>query len=964
MFAVSSDVFCAPEETPEASLDCKIANFYKYREDNKPGREILVTCKGKMPLQNGKLEILVNGKKEIHSVKSNGSNPISVLLPENVALSEDAKVKINLIPENSSILSQEIVVPQLRYWNVYIYPHSHVDIGYTNTQSNVEIIHKRNLESAIQLAEKTKDYPEGAKFVWNPEVTWPIERYMATEPREKCDKLIQAIARGQIAVDAGYVNTNTSAASEEELFELFRYGKKLEQQTGKKVETMVQIDIPGVSWGVVPAASHMGIKYCLVLFNGSDRTGLSHEINFMPFWWESIDGKSKILFLQPGDYTPGAKIKGHMFWPKMAGQTDPEKLLKIVQTDNPRSNFIDSYLDSKLPELEKSGDYPYDIFPMSWCMADNTPVDVDLPEAVKSWNAEYAYPKLRICSGTDIMRAFDKKYGDRIPVMKGDFTEYWTDGLGSHAAYPGRNREVKEHLLQSETLWSILNPGKPVSRKNVEEIWRNIILGTEHTWAYMRPDQQPICDEILGKKLDYFKTAERLCTSWRDDVIKDIHRPSGTICVFNTLSWKRSGIVKISPEESGEYTSVVDTENGRETVCQKLSNGDLAFLAQDIPPLGAKKFRLEKKQGPSSPIEKQTPHILDNGSLVVKLNPETGDVDSLVYEGEEFVDNHSKTAVNSYRYLRGEDNSDQAVRDHDIKIKAKEQGPLINTLLVESQAEGCHSLSREISVVKGMPFVYFCNTVDKVATTAKEGIHFGFGFNIPAPKVRVDIPWGIMELEKDQLAAANRNWIALQRWLNISNENKNITWCSLNAPVFESGDMTANILGGAFGSDKWLRKLNPSPVIYSWALNNHWHTNFPLSQEGKIKFEYRALPAKGAYDPVKSNRFGMEQFQPLIAVPVDKNYEYSQNLALSGDEAVMISVVKTINNGTSQIIRLRSVSDKESRVKLRWKTNPPRQVTLCTFNEEAGKTGIPTEDIAIPAQGFVTLRADWQPTEK
>ncbi len=31
---------------------------------------------------------------------------------------------------------------------------------------------------------------------------------------------------------------------------------------------------------------------------------------------------------------------------------------------------------------------------MTWCMADNTPVDADLPDAVKSWNEEYAYPHL------------------------------------------------------------------------------------------------------------------------------------------------------------------------------------------------------------------------------------------------------------------------------------------------------------------------------------------------------------------------------------------------------------------------------------------------------------------------------------------------------------------------------------------------------------------------------------------
>lgn len=70
---------------------------------------------------------------------------------------------------------------------------------------------------------------------------------------------------------------------------------------------------------------------------------------------------------------------------------------------------------------------------MTWCMADNTPIDADLPDAVKSWNEEYAYPHIKICTATEIMQTFEKRWGDKLPELKGDFTEYWTDGLGSSA---------------------------------------------------------------------------------------------------------------------------------------------------------------------------------------------------------------------------------------------------------------------------------------------------------------------------------------------------------------------------------------------------------------------------------------------------------------------------------------------------------------------------------------------------
>lgn len=199
----------------------------------------------------------------------------------------------------------------------------------------------------------------------------------------------------------------------------------------------------------------------------------------------------------------------------------------------------------------------------------------------------------------------------------------------------------------------------------------------------------------------------------------------------------------------------------------------------------------------------------------------------------------------------------------------------------------------------------------------------------------------------------------MQRWLNLSDNEKNVTWCSLNACAFEVGEMSANILGGAFKSPEWIRKIKPSSTIYSWALNNHWHTNFALSQDGSIKFEYRVQPAKGAYKAADANRFGMEQIRPMIAVPVDQQFTYSPNMKLSGDESVVVSMIKTIEEGKSQIVRLRSVSDNDQVVFLAWDTKKPRRVSLCKSGEEPGSEQIADGKIRVPAMGFATVRLDW-----
>ena len=83
------------------------------------------------------------------------------------------------------------------------------------------------------------------------EVTWPIERLWISEP-EKRDEVIAAIRRGDLCVDASYVNLNTSICSDEELFHVFKFSRELQRLSGVPADVFQQFDIPGISWGLVP----------------------------------------------------------------------------------------------------------------------------------------------------------------------------------------------------------------------------------------------------------------------------------------------------------------------------------------------------------------------------------------------------------------------------------------------------------------------------------------------------------------------------------------------------------------------------------------------------------------------------------------------------------------------------------------------------------------------------------------
>ena len=169
--------------------------------------------------------------------------------------------------------------------------------------------------------------------------------------------------------------------------------------------------------------------------------------------------------------------------------------------------------------------------------------------------------------------------------------------------------------------------------------------------------------------------------------------------------------------------------------------------------------------------------------------------------------------------------------------------------------------------------------------------------------------------------------------------------------------MTANIIGGATNSPEWIRKNEPSATVYSWALNNHWHTNFPLSQEGKIQFRYRILPHNAKYDAASANRFGLEQSQPLIETPLKFAINQKPILEYKGTPLVSVSILKTSTDGKVTQIRLRSVSDKDEQVSLIWPDRKPKTIQISDGTENPGKDQV--GEVIVPAMGITILNVIW-----
>jgi hypothetical protein len=122
-------------------------------------------------------------------------------------------------------------------------------------------------------------------------------------------------------------------------------------------------------------------------------------------------------------------------------------------------------------------------------------------------------------------------------------------------------------------------------------------------------------------------------------------------------------------------------------------------------------------------------------------------------------------------------------------------------------------------------------------------VHFAFPFSVPGAQMRMDVPWAVVTPEKDQISGACKNWFTVQRWVDISNAERGVTWSPIDAPLVEVGGITATLIGSQTNPDVWQKHVDPSATtLLSWTMNNYWHTNYRATQEGRVAFRYAIRP--------------------------------------------------------------------------------------------------------------------------
>ena len=863
-----------------------------------------------------------------------GSHWVEIAVP---SVEQPRIVTIALL-QNGAVLDQmETTLRPVRKWELHILHHTHLDIGYTHVQTEVMTRQWEHLEKAIELARATQDYPEGARFKWLPEGLWAIDGYLEQASDDQKQALLDAVRNGWVGLDALYGHELTALCRPEELLELTYCARNLAQTYGLTIDTAMITDVPGYTWGIVPVLAQSGVRYLGAGPNRGHRIGYTlSEWGDKPCYWVSPSGRERILFWVAGE--------GYSLF--------HGTLMRDA-----------SLLLSELRRLEEKN-YPYDITYVRYSIGgDNGPPDDGLSDFVRDWNAKYAYPKLIISTQLELFEAFEARYGGQLSEIRGDFTPYWEDGAASSARETAINRASAERLVQANALWAMLREPSDYPAQRFHGAWRDVVLYDEHTWGAHNSISEPESDfarQQWAIKQSFALEGERKSKELLKEALQTVNTASETVetvRVFNTCSWERTGLVTLPAAGLPDGELLAFAGEREITHSQRLSTGEFAFIAREVPPFGSRDYRIEKARDHSVKhnmrIEGST---LQNRELTLTLDAETGTITSLRRTlgrfQEECVDTSAEAGLGAYIYVEGRDPANRAPSGP-ATVTVKENGPVMVSLLIESTAPGCRGLTREVRLIQDLACAELMVTMDREKVYNQEAVHLAFPFNIPSPVIRIDTPWAPVEVEKDQLKGACKNYLTVQRWVDVSNDDFGITLAPVDAPLIEIGALTNDprVVG-------WRETIEPSSLIYSYAMNNYWETNYKAEQEGSATFRYAILPHDGSFEEALVSRFGMEASQPLVAVPVATGGSAGDSFLRIEPDNVLVTTLKPGDDGSGWLMRLYGASGHSQQTRLGGTITARGRACLSDLNETAHAPIAGA--VEVPSRGMTTVRIDQQ----
>jgi len=808
-----------------------------------------------------------------------------------------------------------LVLDPAKKWTVFLVPHTHLDVGYTDYQPKVAELQSRTLDEAIQMIH---DHPN---FRFSPDGYWCVRQFLSGRSEEAQKQLFQMVRDKKIFVPTVEASLLTGFASLEALLRSLYPAFEFNRKHGGDPDYVDITDVPSYSWSYASIMAAAGLKYFVA---GSDNSrgpillqGHLHEKS--PFWWEGPDG-GRILMWYSLDFVQVETLFGMP--PQIAAGHDSLPL------------FLQAY---SRPEYTSDGVLLYGT------QHENTDLFPQQASLAEEWNKIYAYPHLRYSGFAEAVGYIGQQFGDAIPVVRGDGGPYWEDGIASTARSAALERETEQRALAAEkfsTISSLVDPRLHPDAEALKRLWENIVLYEEHTWGADRSVSNPKSQETVeqwsikeGFARDAKKDVDYVLRRGLVALADSIYDPKGTLLVFNPLSWRRSNLVEVELDGGLE---LVDLTTNRTVPYEALSTGPayrhVRFLAEDVPSVGYKAYALREAKAALPAPHAAAEGAIENQYYRVVVDPESGAVKSIFDKelNKELVNVSSPYTFDQYLYVTGADKTPNRLLEYssvspvpELSIHAAGGGRLLSVTQepfgtvarLESSDVNTPRIETEIILPDGQKKIEFINRVHKTEVYTKEAVYFVFPFSMDHPQFRYEIQNGFVDPAHDQMPGAGKEWFSVQHWVAAEQGGATAALVPVDASLVTFGDIVRGTWPQEFGQR--------TGTIFSYVMNNYWGTNYAAGQGGDFTFRY-VLTSGSSLQPAALSRLGREEMAPLEvnqitsqdkAINSPRPLDSIQGSFLHVDQPdVELVTWKMAEDGEGTILRFLEMCGKESTV--------------------------------------------------
>ncbi|MGA7706584.1 MAG: polysaccharide lyase family protein, partial [Acidobacteriaceae bacterium] len=290
-------------------------------------------------------------------------------------------------------------------WTLFLVPHIHLDVGYSDYQGKVAAIHSRVIDEAMQLIAQHPD------FRFSLDGYWPLQQYFQTRTPAEKQRAISAIEKQQLYLPAQYANLLTGFPTAETLIRSLYASANFSRKFDTPFNYANITDVPSFSWSYASILASAGVHE---LFSGSNNYRApvllqGHLNEDSPFWWQGPDGQKVLLW-----YSRHYMQMQFMFGLPPLLSTGHDTLPLFLQMYQHPSYHADATILFGT-QVENT-----DLFPQQATLA-------------QQWDSVYAYPHIQYSGFHAALDNIAKQFGNDIPTVSGDGGPYWEDGIASDA---------------------------------------------------------------------------------------------------------------------------------------------------------------------------------------------------------------------------------------------------------------------------------------------------------------------------------------------------------------------------------------------------------------------------------------------------------------------------------------------------------------------------------------------------